>query len=95
MADSVHSKMDRASYHELDCQIADLASMAQLAELQLHAAVGELGYKDGKCIEPPDAEALRLAVFAVSQTATMTQKLEQWFQDDGGAAERIVATVEG
>jgi hypothetical protein len=104
MADSVHSKLGGASYHELDCQTFDLASMARVAELQLHSAVMELEHKNGICVEPPDADDIRLAMFAVSQTAIMAKKLEEWLRNipsgnpltlDGGAAERVLKRAEG
>jgi hypothetical protein len=69
----------RALRLDLDCGVADLVRMARLAERQLYEAVGELSYVDGKCVEPPDAEAAELAVFVVSQMADMAKRFEELY----------------
>jgi hypothetical protein len=63
------------AFLELQFSINRLAQMARLAECQLDHAVGGLEHSDGICIEVPDTKAAELAIFAVTQTAIMAQKL--------------------
>jgi hypothetical protein len=65
------------AFRSLEGEVCDLTRMARLAQLQLHEAVGELTFLDGKYKAPPDVEATELAIFAVDQMADMAKKLEE------------------
>jgi hypothetical protein len=51
-------------------EVCDLSRMARLMQMQVHEAVGELSFVDGKYTEAPNGEATELAIFAVSQMVT-------------------------
>ena len=67
------------AYSDLEPEVANLARMARLAEIQLNKAVGQLRCEDGKYVEVPDYEATDLAIFAVSQMAKMVERFEELY----------------
>jgi hypothetical protein len=74
-----NSEDTRHRWFELECGVLDLSRMARLAEVQLHAAVGDLEHRDEKIVEIPDTEAHALAIFAVTQMAIMAKKFEDLY----------------
>ena len=69
------------AFSGLEGEICDLTRMARLAQLQLHKAIGDLEYEDGKCVETPSTEPAELAIFAVDLLASKAKELEQmWYR---------------
>ena len=72
---------------DLEPDLRDLRRAARLAEKQLHNAISNLAFVDGKYTEVPDAEEAELAIFAVESVARRAEELEQMFNrcsENGG-----------
>jgi hypothetical protein len=83
--DDVHVAAEREYFAKaftgLEGDVCDLTRMARLAQLQLHEAIGELRYEDGKCVEMPDEENVDLAIFTVSLLNDKVKELkETWYR---------------
>jgi hypothetical protein len=64
---------------ELEAVRRDLRRAARLAEHQVHRAISNLSFVDGKYIEAPDSEEAELAVFAVEAVAKLAEALERLY----------------
>ena len=68
------------AFIDLEGEVQDLTRGARLAQLQVHAAFGELKRdNDGNYAELPEKEAGELAVFAVGQVFEMARRLEELY----------------
>ena len=66
---------------DIEGEIYDLTRASRLAQMQLHATIGELEHdpRTGKCIEAPDAENIAVMIFALNQVSDLAEKIEAHF----------------
>ena len=79
ISESEIDKLHSRAFTSLEGEVCDLARMARLMQLQVHEAIGELRFVDGKYTEAPNGEATELAIFAVSQMADMTKRFKDLY----------------